>query len=79
MQQELVRDGLPVGGPTVIALALSAVLLLAVGLGAFLILGVHLLQENLLAVELHPLFPAKGWLPSPVLLTLLDAPGSPKP
>ena len=36
-------------------------------------------QENFLAVELRPLFPAKGWLPSPVLLALLDAPGSPKP
>ena len=36
-------------------------------------------QENFLAVELRPLFPAKGWLRSPVLLTLLDAPRSPKP
>jgi O-antigen ligase len=35
-------------------------------------------QENALAVELRPLFPTKGWLPSPVLLTLLDAPVSPK-
>lgn len=31
-------------------------------------------QENSQAVELRALFPTKGWLPSPVLLRLLDEP-----